>query len=140
MSSEVPDLAALRRAATLYDGPTFDQSWLRLVENTKPGMDLSRAEHRALLLPWLNSWGCRIRYPREGEPAPFDTGMSDWWSTWHAALPAVSLAQLSDDDIDLLAEAYAGAGGGQGVRWARCGGRCARRPRPRPCSRCGPTP
>lgn len=84
-----------------------DTSWLRLVESTKPAIELSRADHRAMLLRWLNSWGCRIRYPREGEPAPFDTGISAWWQTWRSALPLVSLALLADADIDAVAAAYA---------------------------------
>jgi hypothetical protein len=103
-----PSLADLHWTALVFNGfAGVDTTWLRLAETTKPAVDLSRADHRALLLRWLNSWGCRIRYPRDGEPAPFDTSISAWWSSWRSALPSVSLAQLSDGDIDTVAAAYA---------------------------------
>jgi hypothetical protein len=84
-----------------------DTTWLQLAETAKPAVDLSCADHRALLLRWLNSWGCRIRYPRDGEAALFDAGISDWWSSWRSALPSVDLAHLSDGNIDAVAVAYA---------------------------------
>ncbi|WP_244162451.1 hypothetical protein [Amycolatopsis regifaucium] len=59
----------------------------------------------------MNSWGCRIRYPREGEPAPFDDGIRDWWETWGAALPDVELVHLTDAGIDTAAKAYADLSG-----------------------------
>lgn len=102
-----PQLADLRRTATVFNGFTgVDKSWLRLLADTAPGIDLSFAEHRTLLLRWLNSWGCRIRYPRPGEPAPFDSAVSVWWQAHGAALPQVSLDGLTDSDIETLAEAY----------------------------------
>lgn len=84
-----------------------DKTWLQLVDDTKPAIDLSLPDHRTMLLRWLNSWGCRIRYPRPGEPAPFDTGVMNWWESWSAALPDVSLARLTDETIDVVASAYA---------------------------------
>ena len=108
MPDDVPDLAALRRTAAVFNNFTnVDTSWLRLLKEVEPALDLARADHRELLLRWLNSWGCRIRYPREGEPAPFDTGAAQWWQRWHSALPQVSLARLSDDAIDSVGAAYA---------------------------------
>jgi hypothetical protein len=103
-----PGLADLRRTATVFNGfANVDKSWLRLVEETAPAIDLSRVEHRTLILRWLNSWGCRIRYPREGEPAPFDSSIAAWWETWHRALPATGLAGLTDHEIAALGDAYA---------------------------------
>jgi hypothetical protein len=103
-----PDLAALQRAALVFNGfGGADTTWLRLLDDTRPGLDLARADHRALLLRWLNSWGCRIRYPREGEPAPFDAGVAAWWQEWQPALPSASLPDLADGDIDACAGAYA---------------------------------
>lgn len=102
-----PQLADLRRTAAVFTGFTgVDRSWLRLLADTTPAIDLSFAEHRTLLLRWLNSWGCRIRYPRPGEPAPFDIAVSVWWQAHGPALPQVSLDALSDHDIEVLAEAY----------------------------------
>jgi len=102
-----PNLADLHRTATVFNGfSNVDTTWLRLAETTKPAIDHARADHRELQLRWLNSWGCRIRYPREGEPAPFDTGISAWWDSWQSSLPPVSLARLSDAEIDAAAGAY----------------------------------
>ncbi len=107
MSDGAPSLADLGRAARLFNGfANVDATWLRLIHLTEPAIDLSRADHRMLLLRWLNSWGCRIRYPREGEPALFDSGIGAWWRSWRSALPSVSLARLSDGDIDAVAQAY----------------------------------
>ncbi|WP_037306240.1 hypothetical protein [Amycolatopsis orientalis] len=107
MSSSLPPLAELRRAAEVFNGfANADTSWLRLIRETQSAIDLSQAAHRAILLRWLNSWGCRIRYPREGEPAPFDDGIRTWWETWGAALPEVDLAHLTDAGIDRAAKAY----------------------------------
>jgi hypothetical protein len=102
-----PIVADLRRTAAVFNGfADADTSWLRLAEDTKPVIDLSRADHRLRLLRWLNSWGCRIRYPRAGEPAPFDTGVAAWWRSCRTALPRASLAQLTDAEIDAAAAAY----------------------------------
>ena len=105
-----PTLADLQRTAAVFNGYRgVDDTWLRLLAQAAPGLDLARAEHRALLLRWLNSWGCRIRYPRDGEPAPFDAGAAHWWQTWNPSLPppAVSIARLSDEQIDAIGSAYA---------------------------------
>jgi hypothetical protein len=102
-----PILADLRRTAAVFNGfANADASWLELAEAMKPAIDLSRADHRLMLLRWLNSWGCRIRYPREGEPAPFDTGIAAWWQSGQPLLPQASLPLLSDADIDAAAAAY----------------------------------
>jgi hypothetical protein len=62
---------------------------------------------RDLLLRFLNAWGCRIRYPRDGEPAPFGAALSAWWQSWQPALPRVSLLHMSESDIGTVAVAYA---------------------------------
>lgn len=103
-----PGLAELRRTAAVFNGFSgVDTAWLRLLAATKPAVDLARTDHRALLLRFLNAWGCRIRYPREGEPALFDSGVAAWWRSWEQALPAADLAGLTDTAIDAVADAYA---------------------------------
>lgn len=105
---DAPNLADLRSTAAVFNGfANVDASWLRLADATRPTIDLSLAGHRTMLLRCLNSWGCRIRYPREGEPAPFDAAILAWWQSWGSALPKVSLALLEDPDIDAVAAAYA---------------------------------
>jgi hypothetical protein len=100
-------MADLRRTAAVFNGfSNVDGSWLRLIADTEPMIDLALAEHRTILLRWLNSWGCRIRYPRSGEPTPFDSGIAQWWRTWQPALPQVSIARLADTDIKDIGDAY----------------------------------
>src|SRR5258708_33215984 len=103
-----PALADLRGTAAVFNGFTnADASWLRLVADTAPGPDPGRADHRVLLHRWLNTWGCRIRYPHPGEPAPFEEGVAAWWHACQTALPETSLARLTDAGIDAAAESYA---------------------------------
>lgn len=61
-------------------------------------------------LKWLNSWGCRIRYPRPGEPDVFGPALHEWTARWYKLLPApdTRLSDLTDDDIEPLGECYAG--------------------------------
>ena len=119
MLTDAPDLAGLRAAAVVFNGfAGVDVSWQRLLADpvlngtaqpslSVPGWNLGKAAHRVLMLRWLNSWGCRIRYPRPGEPSPFDAGIKLWWRTWRTALPSVGLIDLTDGDIDRIADAYA---------------------------------
>jgi hypothetical protein len=57
---------------------------------------------------WLNAWGCRIRYPKPGEPDRFDSAMATWWARRESSLTRVRapLARLSRADIQHLADAY----------------------------------
>ena len=117
MTIAAPTLADLRETARIFNGfANVDKSWRELIRTTQgrgagdatqPALRLSDAGHRALLLTWLNSWGCRIRYPRDGEPPLFDLGLARWWGAWGRSLPARSLMRLTDDDIVTFAQAYA---------------------------------
>ncbi|MEU1253211.1 hypothetical protein ACWHLZ_34820 [Streptomyces chartreusis] len=63
----------------------------------------------AAALKWLNSWGCRIRYPRTGEPDLFGPALHEWTARWYKLLPepGTRLGELTDDDIAPLGECYA---------------------------------
>jgi hypothetical protein len=105
---QAPDLRQLRAAVIRFSQlPGADRT--ATPETIAPTLDLAIREHRTALLRWLNSWGCRIRYPRAGEADLFDAGIRDWAARWAGAIvPAdVSLAQLTDEDIALLGEYYA---------------------------------
>ncbi|WP_405941980.1 MmcQ/YjbR family DNA-binding protein [Streptomyces sp. NBC_00207] len=100
-----PSLAELRASAEVFNGfAGVDRSWLALREETAPGLDLSVAAHRAALHRWLNSWGCRIRYPREGEPDLFGAGLAAWWE--RHPLPQTPLSRLTPREIARFARAY----------------------------------
>ncbi|MFF7634210.1 MmcQ/YjbR family DNA-binding protein [Kitasatospora sp. NPDC008050] len=105
-----PSLAQLRFAAGVFAGlGAVDAGWERWAAATAAGPDLARPEHREALHRWLNSWGCRIRYPREGEPDLFSAALDVWWAAHGTALPAAgaTLANLTDRQLDALATAYA---------------------------------
>jgi hypothetical protein len=105
-----PSLASLHAAVTEFGRYTKpDQSWARLLEATAPHVDLSGAVHRRAMLSWLNAWGCRIRYPRDGEADHFDAGVAGWWSRWGHELPGttVALAELTDEAFEVLGRCYA---------------------------------
>lgn len=102
-----PGLRELQRSAAVFNGfNNVDGSWHRLGELTGSALGLDRAEHRAALVRWLNSWGCRLRYPRPGEPDTLGSGLASWWASWSDELPASSLLSLRDNEIDTLARAY----------------------------------
>jgi hypothetical protein len=88
-------------------GPV-DRSADALRAATAPAIDLSQPSHRAALHQWLNAWGCRIRYPRPGEPDRFDVGLAEWWSRRGRRLRRIDepLADLTDRDIGAVADAY----------------------------------
>ncbi|KUO18859.1 hypothetical protein AQJ91_23205 [Streptomyces dysideae] len=105
---QAPDLEQLRAAVIRFSQlPGVDKA--AAPETAAPALDLAIRDHRTALLRWLNSWGCRIRYPRAGETDLFDAGIRDWAARWAGAIvPAkVPLAQLTDEDITLLGEYYA---------------------------------
>ncbi|MEU5209190.1 hypothetical protein [Streptomyces sp. NPDC020742] len=100
--------AVLSAAVTRFAQFTrVDEIWDDYLAATGARPDLSRPAHRTALHRWLNLAGCRIRYPKPGEPDPFDTGLAAWWGTWGTALPQCTLAQLTDDDLDLLGTGFA---------------------------------
>lgn len=108
MTLAAPGMHDLRAAAATFSGfAGADRSWHAFVAATAPRVDLSRAEHRAHLLRWLNAWGCRIRYPGDGETAGYHDGVAAWWRQCGSGLPTTSLGRLADAEIETLGEAYA---------------------------------
>src|SRR5438105_1397832 len=98
-----PTVAQLRTAVGTFSRYTaVEDSWALFLVATAPRVDLSVAEHRGALLRWLNAAGCRIRYPRVGEPDLFDTGIAEWWQRWGSSLPApgVALTELTDEQVE----------------------------------------
>ncbi|MFF3437248.1 hypothetical protein [Streptosporangium sp. NPDC002721] len=105
-----PDLEGLRTAVGEFARyGAADRSWERLLLATGPEVDPALAAHRRALLVWLNAWGCRLRYPREGEHDAFCAESAAWWERWRERLPGrdAALAALGDAEIDVLGECYA---------------------------------
>ncbi|QES58998.1 hypothetical protein DEJ51_16690 [Streptomyces venezuelae] len=100
-----PSLAELSASAEVFNGfAGADRSWQALREETGHALDLSLAAHRTALHRWLNSWGCRIRYPREGEPDTFGAGLAAWGE--RHTLAHTPLARLTPREISRFAAAY----------------------------------
>ena len=117
-------LAELSEAVTTFgELARPDRSYSVFQAATEPNLDFSRLAHRLALHKWLNAWGCRIRYPREGDPPLFDRALSEWWDTWQGQLPGsdTRLAALDEPAIDALAGAY-GDLSSRGVALARKAG------------------
>lgn len=109
MTPEPPTLHRLR-AAVIEFGAFLrpDRSWEALRAATQPRINPGWPTHQRALLTWLNAWGCRIRYPRQGEPDMFSDGVAGWWDRCGAALPAAGavLTELSDGHIEALGDCF----------------------------------
>lgn len=70
-------------------------------------MDFRNDHHLQELLHWLNGWGCRQFAKQYHSVAMQEIG--DWADAWEGRLPTVDthVAQLSDDAIDAIGEAFA---------------------------------
>ncbi|MCW7944237.1 hypothetical protein AAW14_19865 [Streptomyces hygroscopicus] len=100
-----PDLARLRSSAQVFAAYRgVDRTWLELRELTAPALEPGDPAHRSALHRWLNSWGCRLPYPREGEPYLLGDHLAAW-SEKHL-LPVTPLPDLTDSDIDAVSRAY----------------------------------
>lgn len=105
-----PDVASLRAAVAEFGGSGQpERSWGVLTAVTEGSIDLGLAAHRDAVHVWLNAWGCRIRTPRPGEPRVLDDGLAGWWELWRDCLPdpAVRLAELTDDVVERVGDAFA---------------------------------
>ncbi|MFE5816165.1 hypothetical protein [Streptomyces sp. NPDC056479] len=100
-----PTAQSLRAAVATFLGLDAGQAAPPVVASYEP---LAHDDPPAAL-KWLNSWGCRIRYPRPGETDVFGPALREWTSRWYALLPGpdTRLSELTDDDIAPLGECYA---------------------------------
>jgi hypothetical protein len=103
------EVAELAFACYLYGCMTDDdKSYRRLLEKTRPRLDLTDADHREALLVWLNSWGCRQFAVRDHELASDEIF---YWYQCAAALlcaPATTLLEFTENDFASATRAYAG--------------------------------
>ncbi len=99
---ETPSLMALRIA-----GARFGPSAGRPFEGAA-SFDGTDPESCRTLLNWLNSWGCRIRVPRDGEVDLFAAAMGQWWRKYRRLLPrrGSTLALLTDAEIGNAGECF----------------------------------
>jgi len=102
------DLNDLRERVSDYAIVTdYDDSLNVLQRRTGTAIDFMRAAHRTALLAWLRQWGCRhLDLASEATSA---AALRTWARQWVPELPdpARPLTKLNNDDITILAIAYA---------------------------------
>jgi hypothetical protein len=104
-----PSIEALREACASFGGyGRPDRSLAMFAEATGGRPNLADTGHRAALHRWLNAWGCRIAYPKDGPDDLFDRSVGEWWAAWSRRLPGpqIRLAELTDPQIEQVAAAY----------------------------------
>lgn len=83
-----------------------DPSSIRLRDATRGEIDLAVRAHRAALLGWLRSWGCR--HLRVADSARSSRALARWWGAYRTSLPAVgrSLASMRRRELEAAAAAF----------------------------------
>lgn len=83
----------------------FERTYVQLIEETKPTLDLANKDHRMHLLDWLNKWICRIN--REQFNLASES-IRIWNEQYLVSLcsPDKSLWELSRAELGALSEAY----------------------------------
>jgi len=97
-----PTLFGLAYAARLFRQFDYDLNFDNFRGAASP-VDLTNPDHARLLRDWLNSWGCRID---KTKLHTFSNGVANWSRQWLAQLPSRSLLNLSDPDVELLADSF----------------------------------
>jgi hypothetical protein len=97
-------LAALLRSWSQGDSAGSSPA---VLSATGGAADMAVAGERDELRRWLNTWGCRLRYPQPGEPDVFSDSLARWWASSGSGLPDVPVAELSDAGVGTLADSYA---------------------------------
>ena len=100
-----PTLESLVRVLAAEPQVGADRSLERLMLATDGAPDPGRPEHVIALRVWLNAWGCRVPYPKDGVDVLVDS-LCSWWTAGGSNLPNGPLAELDDRGIDELAHAY----------------------------------
>lgn len=93
---------------TYGDLTQYDAGYLNFLDRTGGELDFRRPTHMSALLEWLNSWGCR-QFAVDCHKQAADS-IVRWAEKWEPALPSASttLDSLSDEDIQVVGDAYAG--------------------------------
>jgi hypothetical protein len=87
--------------------PVGDRATAALRLATGDDLDLGLPAHRAALLAWLRSWGCR--HLRRADQRRSSAALARWWRGWSSALPPRdrSLVDLTHRDLARIEPAYA---------------------------------
>jgi len=93
-------------ACYIYRYKADDKSYLGFLKGTDYKPDLSRQDHRFLLIEWLRNWGCR-QFAKEYD-ALVSEEIKDWYKNFKSFLPksTKNLIELSPNEIDDACIAY----------------------------------
>jgi hypothetical protein len=85
----------------------FDAGYLDFLNKTGGELDFWSPTHMKALLVWLNSWGCRqfaVDYHNQAAES-----ILRWAEKWEPTLPSTSMTLdcLSEEDIQVIGDAYA---------------------------------
>ncbi len=86
----------------------YDSSYKRLVDSTRPQLDLGSDQHLLAMLKWLNEWGCR-QFARE-----YHSLSANEIREWHEEVSQYlfqsgkNLLALTDQDFASVEQMYAG--------------------------------
>jgi hypothetical protein len=90
-----------------YSGVTgYDVAFHQLLQSAGGKLGLEEPAHRAAVVNWLRTWGCR-HLRRAGDTEAADA-LSSWWESWGRRLPAASTAitDLDDDELTVVEQAF----------------------------------
>lgn len=85
-------------------------SWQAMQTATGGSIDFGSLEHRVIVHRWLNRWGCRLPYGRDGNETMTVTALGLWWQdhgTRLGPLIGVQLKDLTDNQIEVSADCFA---------------------------------
>jgi hypothetical protein len=101
-----PTLFGVVYASHLFREIDVPSAYEQFLAQIGPAPDLRQHAHAMALLDWLNKWRCRIN--NNLFPA-LSQSLAHWDNEWIQQLPQVNveLVDLTDNDLDILADAYA---------------------------------
>ena len=91
-----------------FDGGGYT-NWMKMRAETGGAIDLAAREHRVIVHRWLNRWGCRLPYGRDGNETGTVVALDVWWQNQQQQLEPVigtGLAAITDNEIDIAADAF----------------------------------
>lgn len=101
------EIYGLAFTSYVYKGITgYDETYKKLIGNTKGIVDLNNPQHREFIIKWLNSWGCRqfaVKYHSTASES-----ILKWYTENSEKIidPAKSLLDINELEIRNLGEAF----------------------------------
>ena len=99
-------LSHLAFACYVYIGMTnYDKTYKEFLDKTSPIFDMQNASHRAVLLKWLNDWGCRQFELNSHDKISEKLG--SWFTNYRGtSFETKKLIDLSNEEVTDAAKVY----------------------------------